>query len=335
MPRPPLPTLGVVLPTLNSMPCLAGHLQAMARWQDLAAEIVVVDSFSSDGTGDYLQQHLNHPNLSFLRHPPGLYPSWNFGIRQLKTKYAYIATAGDTVSRQGVLHLLNSAESLDATVIISKPVFMADETHPGADIRWPIDDLIETLEMTEPRIVSWLEVLLFTAIHLDGTLLGSSASNLYRTDLLKEFPFPADFGKAGDGAWAAMHFADGKWAVTPEKISTFLCHADWTAAAERQNWKTSTRLDKVLRDAVETAAAGGIIPRATLEGYAIDELLNAAGRWLDGKQVFDQHRRRRWPWFLNPAAWAARSARNRQRRRLLHCRGRALDRLRRESAAGS
>ena len=290
MQSPSSKTLGVVLPTLNSMPCLPAHLQAMEQWQDLAAEIVVVDSFSTDGTHDYLRQRLRHPHLSFFQHPPGLYQSWNFGIRQLGTKYACIATAGDTITREGMSHLLEHAESLDAAVLISKPVFMADQTKPGADIRWPIDDLIETLAVTRPRTVSWLEVLLFTAVHLDGTLLGSSASNLYRTDALQKFPFPADFGKAGDAAWAARHFADVKWAVTPEKFSTFLCHPDWTAAVERQNFKVSTRLDKVLRDAVETAAANGTVPRAALEAYAIPEVLDAASRWQDGKQAFDRCR---------------------------------------------
>jgi hypothetical protein len=299
----------------------------MQSWQDLAAQIVLVDSFSTDGTDDYLRQRLQHPGFSFFQHPPGLYQSWNFGIRQLETKFAYIATAGDTITRQGMMHLLNYAESLDAAVLISKPVFMADSIKPGRDIRWPIDDLIQMLGLTQPRTVSWLEVLLFAAVHLDGTLLGSSASNLYRTDVLQKFPFPDDFGKAGDAAWGALHFADVKWAVTPEKFSTFLCHPDWTASTERQNFKTSTRLDKVLRDAVETAAANGTVPRVALEEHAIAELLDAASLWMDGKQAFDRQRRREWPWFLNPAAWQARSSRQRQHRRLLQWRARVLARL--------
>jgi glycosyltransferase involved in cell wall biosynthesis len=42
--------LGVVIPTKNSMPYLPSHLEAMREWQDLAEEIVVVDSFSTDGS---------------------------------------------------------------------------------------------------------------------------------------------------------------------------------------------------------------------------------------------------------------------------------------------
>jgi glycosyltransferase involved in cell wall biosynthesis len=324
-------SLGVVIPTRNSISILPQHAQSITAWMDVADEMVVVDSSSTDGTVEYLREHLPHPRVTFFQHPPGLYQSWNFGIQHISAKYVYIATVGDSITRPGLERLLQVAEEFQSEVVISKPAFMSDQTHPAADIRWPVDDLVDTLAVTRPRTISWLEVLLFTALHLDGTLLGSSASNLYRTDTLQKFPFPGDFGKAGDGAWGARHFAGVKWAVTPEKFSTFLRHPDWTAAAEIENWKTSTRLDKVLRNAVEMAAANGIIPRATLEKYGISELLDTVGQWMACKQAFDQHRARRWPWCLNPAAWKARSRRNYQRRRALQWRHEALARLRTES----
>lgn len=327
--------ISVLIPTRDCGALMPGHLQSLKGWIDLAEEVVVVDSDSKDGAVEMLRRGLAHPRLRCLSHPPGLYQSWNFGIQHISAQYFYISTVGDSITREGLEHLLAVAEEFQSGVVISKPAFMAEDTRPAADIRWPIDDLIQTLAVTRPRAVSWLECLLFTAVHLDGTLLGSSASNLYRTDALQKFPFPADFGKAGDAAWAARHFADLKWAVTPRKFSTFLRHRDWTAAAERQSWKTSTRLDQVLREAVQTAAANGVLSRAELEAHAVAELLDAAGLWLDGKQAFDLRRARRWPWHLNPAAWSARSLRNRQRRRLLQWRDRALVRLRTESAAGS
>ena len=295
--------IGVCIPTRNCAGLAASHLVSLQGWAGLAEEIVVVDSDSQDGTVEIFKEGLSGLPVKFLTHPPGLYQSWNFGIRNITAKYACISTVGDTISREGIEHLLAVAEEFHSDVVVSKPAFMADATRPAADIRWAVDDLIETLEVSRPRKLSWLEVLLFTAFHLDGTLLGSSASNLYRTAALQKFPFPTDFGKAGDAAWAAGHFADVKWAVTPEKFSTFLRHADWTAAAEVQNWKTAPRLDKVLREAIENAAANGTIPRAVLEAYAVSELLDAAAHWLDAKQAFDRRRARRWPWFLNPGAW--------------------------------
>jgi hypothetical protein len=223
-----------------------------------------------------------------------------------------------------MLHHLDTAEALKADVVISKPVFMANDKGPAPEIRWPVDDLIETLAVTRPRALTWLEVFLFTAVHLDGTLLGSSASNLYRAETLQRFPFPVDFGKAGDAAWGARHFADVSWAVTPEKFSTFLRHPDATPAAERQRWNTTLRLDKVLMDALKIEAAAGRIPRTELAAGNIQGLLDSASGWMAAKHLFDRARSRSWPWILNPSAWAVRSRRNRYRRRLREQRDAAL-----------
>src|SRR2546429_8749561 len=102
--------LGVVVPTKNSRRYLPGHLQAMREWQDLAQQIVVVDSYSTDGTFDFVKANLSHPQVSYLSHPPGLYPSWNHAIAHLTTQYTYIATVGDTIMRAGLECLLAVAE---------------------------------------------------------------------------------------------------------------------------------------------------------------------------------------------------------------------------------
>jgi hypothetical protein len=75
--RPSLPLarvmlpLGVVIPTKNSMPYLPRHVEGLRPWLDLAAEVVVVDSYSTDGTVDFLRANLGHPELRFTSHPPG------------------------------------------------------------------------------------------------------------------------------------------------------------------------------------------------------------------------------------------------------------------------
>jgi len=91
--------LGVLIPTKDSMAHLPGHVENIRQWQDLVEEIVVVDSFSKDGTLAYLKSHLSHPRLRFLTHPPGLYESWNHGIAHINASCTYIATIGDTITR--------------------------------------------------------------------------------------------------------------------------------------------------------------------------------------------------------------------------------------------
>ena len=86
--------VSVLVPTRNAAPLLAEHLAAMRAWTDAVAEIVVVDSQSTDGTVEMIRAGLKHPRIKVLQHPPGLYQSWNFGIGQLESELCYISTVG-------------------------------------------------------------------------------------------------------------------------------------------------------------------------------------------------------------------------------------------------
>src|SRR5438128_8526940 len=188
-------SLGVVIPTKNSMPYLQRHVEGLHGWLDLAQEVVVVDSLSSDGTLEYLQQHLKHPQVTYLAHPPGLYASWNHGIAQTTAKYVFIATTGDVIRRAGITHLVETAEALNCDVVISKPEFQ-DQQGRTVEVTWPIDDIIASLQLTAPRRLHRLEAVTFAVTHASGAMLGSCASNLFRTSVLRRFPFPDNFGTA-------------------------------------------------------------------------------------------------------------------------------------------
>jgi glycosyltransferase involved in cell wall biosynthesis len=318
--------LGVIIPTKNSMPYLPRHLEAMRAWQDLAQEIVVVDSFSTDGSVDFIKSNLAHPNLRCLTHPPGLYQSWNFGISQVSQPWFYLATTGDTITRPGLEKLVAVAESLNADVAISKPRFVARDGPPAGDIHWPIDDIIATLNLTAPRKLSKLEAVIFAVAHSTGALLGSSASNLYRTETMRRLPFPADFGTAGDGAWGLMHAPEVVWGVLPEKFSTFLVHPTNASADEKRSWQEARRADVVLRSAMEAWRRDGVITETDLPIAAWEDLLGVLTSFLDAKAAFDQNRRGSIPWIINPGAWWNRMARSAASRRLRQLEQRALSR---------
>ena len=83
------------------------HLEAMALWSDLADEIIVVDSRSTDGTLDIIRSRLRLPNLRIILRDRGLYESWNEGIAATSGDWVYVSTAGDTIERDQLLHLLD------------------------------------------------------------------------------------------------------------------------------------------------------------------------------------------------------------------------------------
>jgi Glycosyl transferase family 2 len=316
--------LGILIPTKNSMPYLPAHLEALRAWQDLAQEIIVVDSFSNDGTVDFIRSKLSHPNLRFLSHPPGLYQSWNHGIAHVTQTYVYLATTGDTITRAGLEKLVAAAESLAADVVISKPQFVARDGRAAEDIHWPIDDIIATLKVTAPRKLTKLEALIFAVTHATAALLGSSASNLYRTEILRRFPFPTDFGTAGDGAWGLRHAPEVVWGVMPEKISTFLIHPNSASVDEKRSQREAPRADLVLGAAMEVWRRGGGVNEHEAHAIGWPEMLGALTLYLDAKAAFDQNRRDPVPWAMNPRAWRNRLERVRFARKLERLKRRAL-----------
>lgn len=269
-----------------------------------------MDSFSTDGTVDYLQRNLEHPRVRFLSHPPGLYASWNHAISKVETEFVYISTTGDTITREGIELLLKSVDRLECDVVISKPIFRNLDGSQAKDTQWPIDHALRALHVTCPRKLSQLEAITFTISHPESAFLGSVASNIFRTSTLKRFPFPTEFGTAGDGAWGWMNAGGVSFAILPERFSSFLLHPSAASTEERQALQESRRCDEVLRSAVPEWQ---LRPQDLSQ---VNRLLGVLTPYLDAKIAFDKDRRARFPWWLNPLAWLHRWKRNHARDQL-------------------
>jgi glycosyltransferase involved in cell wall biosynthesis len=121
------PKISVVMPTFNCVSLMERHLEAVAKWSDLAHEIIVVDSRSTDGTLELIRERLRHPSLRFIDRDRGLYQSWNEGIAATKGDWVYVSTAGDTIEREHLLKLMKAGTEAKADVVIS-PCRFVDET---------------------------------------------------------------------------------------------------------------------------------------------------------------------------------------------------------------
>jgi glycosyltransferase involved in cell wall biosynthesis len=316
--------LGVIIPTKNSMAYLPRHVAGLRPWLDLAREVVVVDSYSNDGTLDYLRANLKHPAVRFTNHPPGLYASWNHGIGQITSQYVFIATTGDTITREGICRLVETAESLTCDVVISNPIFCDASGNTLPDRQWPVHDVIATLGVKQPRRLQPFEAVIFAALHPTDALTGSCASDLFRTEILERHPFPTDFGISGDTMWGLMHAAEVVWGVVPESFSTFLLHPTNASPTERATYAAARRADAVLCAAAKRWQLDGVVSGDDLTLIRWTELLDTLGGFLDSKASFDRLRRGRVPWALNPAAWAERRRRNQSFTRLQDLKREAL-----------
>ena len=219
------------------------HLEAMEQWIDLAHEIIVVDSRSTDGTLDLIRRRLSHPNVSIIERDRGLYASWNEGIAATTGDWIYVSTAGDTIERDQLLRLRRCGEASRADVVISPCTFVneAGLALPAKARRNP--RLHQEIGGHDPVLLP-PPVVRHLAFRSAGThaLLGSCASDLFRGDFLRARPFPLDYGTHGDTAWTLRHAHEMHLCVVPEIGSTFCIHAKESTESKSSLMSTLDRM---------------------------------------------------------------------------------------------
>jgi len=308
--------IGVVIPTRNAASLLPQHLAAMRQWIDQAQEVVVVDSFSKDGTLELVKSELRHPRMRIFEHPPGLYQSWNHGIRQLQAEYCYISTVGETITLEGLQHLAEVMGKLRCDVVISRPEFVDLQARPMRPSRWPIEDILRSLAVSEPILLSGAGLFLFALVNYRDAILGSSASNLYRTRCLQENPFPADYGTAGDGGWGLANCLKIRLGVTPRSFSTFREHPKSYSRAEYAVDQLGKKMFERICQTYREAAASNAEFASLAKRLQVDRIIELLDRQRGFQQQLEEYRRERIPWVFKPAAWAARRRRDAEAREI-------------------
>lgn len=306
--------ISVVVPTLNVMPMLPEHVAGMRDWLDLVEEVVVVDSESTDGTREYLEQHIDQGQLRFFSRPRGLYQAWNYGIDQVRAPYTYISTVGDTISREGLQHLHAVAAGLDAGVVISPPRFIDEAGRPIATPVWPIHRLLRLFSADQPRLLERWVAFGLGLTTMPQAILGSSASNLYRSDCLKRSHFPLEFGMAGDTAWGVANALRVPVAMTGRVISDFRFHEKSYNVAPFPIDDMQERLESLAGDALDEALAGDARLRSAPETGLLQAMLEQRRAARLHRIELSAIRRKAPPWYLRSAAWRALAQRNRARR---------------------
>ena len=224
----------------------------MLEWLPRVAQVVVVDS-STDGSLDFLRKRLAAPHVEFYSVPPGLYQAWNFGVSTARAEYCYFSTVGDSITADGLQHLFGiaSKESLDA--VLSPPEMLDIEGKPSA-MRWPIHDFVATLR-EENFFPSREETVRWLTAFLPYTILGSSASNLYRTEFLKANPFPIEFSHNGDAALGVQISPFVKMAVAKKICSRFVTHGQGRDITAREQFEVAKKFLALLESTPMPAEA--------------------------------------------------------------------------------
>jgi hypothetical protein len=306
--------IGVVIPTRNSVLYLPRHVASLREWIPQVHEVVVVDSFSQDSTLELLRAQLHHPRLRFVSRPPGLYQSWNYAIQRLNAHYTYVATVGDSITLPGLLHLFEAAERFQSDVILSPPVFQGLDGKDLHSKQWTIHRYLRAQATLKPTALPGSHLFLTSVFAGASGMMGSSASNLYRTATLKARPFPTEYGHVGDTAWGVAHAFEIRAVLTPERCARFLLHPNAGQVTEAQEIELEGKLMELARATLRESLLRQLIPAAAGSFWAIMaeyERLHRQAHTSDS--AYYRYRSGRLPWFLHARAWRARRARNRFR----------------------
>jgi glycosyltransferase involved in cell wall biosynthesis len=312
-----MPSLSVLIPTLNCRSLIHEHLEAARPWIDLADEIIVVDSHSTDGTLEYIRDALAALPLQIVNHPRGLYQSWNHGIALARTDWLYISTVGDSITRTLLVHLQQLALAGRCDVAISLPERIDTDGKPLPPPHWAVTEITTTLARNRPCILTGSAALCYaTRFHRHSALLGSSASNLYRTAHLQARPFPIDYGTAGDAAWALLHGYETRFGFTSAKGSTFRLHEK---AYRSEDYEVHGLAEKLLRLGLATVAQHDSDRELSIaEAHHLEE--KSARLYAELKNFRRTHR----PWFFFPSCWRLRSESDKIKLKLREVRERQL-----------
>jgi glycosyltransferase involved in cell wall biosynthesis len=309
--------VGVVIPTYNCADRLPEHIQNMSEWLSQAEEVVVVDSFSTDGTFEILSKQLKHSRLRIHQRPRGLYECWNYGIRQINAEYTYISTIGDHLIPEGLLWLVSGAIAHPSDVVISPPLFQAEDGSHVKGKTWPVHGAVrrDSAKKTgNMRTVKSWEAFISSATEAPKGLLGSSAANLYRTKFLQGRPFPTTYGHFGDTAWAIQHAFDTRWTLLALEVSTFTLHDSGVMMEWHELESMRRRLFDLARKTLPKGLCQNSRKSAIESGY--EEFVAEFGRTRAAEEDCNTARRAHRPWPLSLKAWAARVRRNRARARV-------------------
>lgn len=136
--------LGIVTPTLNSIGFLGGMLNSISPLLDAGAELIVVDSGSTDGTLELIQ---SYERVIVLHEEKGnIYRAINKGIALSEKKWVTYINSDDLIDSQAAIASLDYADLMDECNLIYGNFNLIDECGALIENRYsPAERYIESL----------------------------------------------------------------------------------------------------------------------------------------------------------------------------------------------
>lgn len=196
-----MPKVSILLPNLNTFPFLKERMRSILSQTLSDWELIIADSFSSDGSWEFLKQFADRdPRIRAWQVPPGLYQSWNFCLEQIRGEYIYIATSDDSMTDDCLEKMVDALERFPQCSLCHSALGFIDES--GKEVAADASHTSLFIDYPEDRL--HLRMAPYDGLRaLAGdTVYPSITQVLFRSSLLRETGnFPCNFGPMGDFLW--------------------------------------------------------------------------------------------------------------------------------------
>ena len=286
--------ISICMPTLNARRFLSERLDTLLSQTFTDWEIIVCDSYSNDGTWEFLQKFNSDSRIRLYQVPKeGLYAGWNECLRRARGEFVYFATADDTchpvLLEKMVASLCRpvSAHAQRATdIAVCNFDYIDEEGRVIKPVLPPAGAFYGDSRYVAHTRSGYVEFLVHMLI---GTSWTTMTSVLFRRSLLEKTGlFRTDCGELADRFWAYKAAVHSDTAVVPETLATWRQHVDQGSfrAAKMNVFPRMQALRRLWRATVETLdeCSPWLPAQWTRDSDYRDKLL-----WAERRHYFDQY----------------------------------------------
>lgn len=252
----PAPLVSIVMPNLNGRRYLNERIQSILAQSHTNWELIVVDSYSDDGSWELIRQYADSDRRFRASQVPreGIYPGLNRGLEQARGEYVYIATSDDTMEPDCIRKMVQALAAHSECGICHSCLKVID-----GDGR-VIEDMWRSVPVSR-YFGGWMDVphvrraphdgILHSAVY---TVYTSLTQLLFRRSVLDEVGlFRADWGSEGDFEWGMRASLVHATVHVPEALSAWRVYRDQaTASVALRSAARHERLCDMVKAAVQT-----------------------------------------------------------------------------------
>ena len=222
------PKISILLPSLNTFSFLEERLKTILNQTLDDWELIIVDSYSDDGSWELLQTYASRDSRIYASQAPreGVYAGINRCLSQARGEYVYIATSDDTMTFDCLEKMVAALESQPTCDIAHCCLNIIDETGQLTKKQWNTWDKTkffgEHINHQHIRLAPY-DGILYCAL---GTLYSSLTQLLIRRKVFEEIGnFRTDFGSHGDFEWGIRAGLTANTVHVPHYLATWRLHS--------------------------------------------------------------------------------------------------------------